>query len=239
MRKADVKSLIRHAETNLEEIRIKYRKSLDIEVIDPSLRIDVKNMMENLRSALDYIAHDIYEKIIHPQRIASGRSEIRKIHFPYGKDENSFKMSVMRNLPGLPTLSPPIFALLEHVQPHKFGNRWLYDFCTILNQNKHNRLSAHRRKFRLSYAIGPRGGSPVISALAGAITAPPGAIRIGGEPIFFDPNTGIPISSTGLDVQIYRWVNFIFEDTQTEVLPILELAIKEIDQLASKIYSII
>lgn len=239
MRKADVNNLIRHTASDLIEIRSKYRNSLDIEAIDPLLKIDVKNVMENLRSVLDYIAHDIYDKIIRPQRIASGKPEVKYTHFPYGKDENRFKMSVTRNLPKLPTLSPPVFSLLESIQPHKSGKSWLYDFCTIVNQNKHDKLSAQRKKVQSSYTVGPRGGSPVISALAGAITAPPGAIRIGGKPVIFDSNTGIPFPSTGLDVKITRWVTFVFKDTHVEVIPLLEVSMKEIDQLSSEIYLII
>jgi hypothetical protein len=100
--------------------------------------------MENLRSALDYIAHDIYEKIIYPDRLASGEKEISDIYFPYGKDENGFKSSVGRNLPKLSSLSPPIYSVLERIQPYKCGNDWLYDFCTILNQNQHNTLSPQK-----------------------------------------------------------------------------------------------
>lgn len=240
MRQQFVKDLLEHAKKDLEKIKAEYETSLQSKTISASLQIDVKNLMENLRSALDYVAHDIYESVVKPDRITSGEKEIKDIYFPYGKDENDFRSSMGRCLPKLDFLSPSIFGILERIQPHKCGNGWLYKFCYILNEKKHDKLSPQEKHVvRQTYQVGPRGGDAAISAPAGSIKAPPGAIRIGNQPVIFDPNTGIPIPTPGLDVKVTTWVGFRFADTGVEVFPLLQLATKEVEKLANDIYLII
>ncbi len=239
MRQESVNNLIQHVKSDLERIKTEYKASLQKQTIDPSLQIDIKNVMENLRSALDFMAHDIYDKIVYPDRVSSGEKQLNDIYFPYGKDENGFRSSIDRSLPKMSSLSPPIYLILERIQLHKCGNDWLYNFCTILNQNKHNTLSPQTRSVRQSYQVGLPGHGPSISAPAGAIKAPPGAIRIGNQPIIFNPRTGIPMQTPGLDVKVTTWVSFLFADTHIEVFPLLRLATNEIEKIASDIYSII
>ena len=139
MRKEDVVSLLNHAAndltgSDLKNIEQQYEEALSGKKIPTSLQIDVKNFMENLRSALDYMAHDIYEAILKPERDKSGKKEIERIYFPYGKTESDFKSALGSSLPELKSLNPKIFALVEDVQPHKYNEDWLYQFCRIVNE---------------------------------------------------------------------------------------------------------
>ncbi len=54
MRQDSVNALLSHAKANLAKIEEDYKASLQRKDIVPSLQIDIKNLMENLRSALDY-----------------------------------------------------------------------------------------------------------------------------------------------------------------------------------------
>jgi hypothetical protein len=230
--------LIEHASKDFIKIKQEYQDSLKKKSIPQSLQIDVKNLMENLRSSLDYLARDIYEKHLHNYRKSKGKREIIDIYFPYGKNEKDFKSSLGRSLPELDTVCPKIYTIIENIQPHKCGNDWLYNLCNILNQNKHNALTPQEQISKgTSYQVGPRGGQAFISAPAGAIKAPPGAIRIGNEPIIFNEETGIPIPTPGLDVKITKWVGFLFTGTNIEVLPLLETTTKELGRLSEEIYS--
>lgn len=239
MRQDSVNALLSHAKAELFKIEEEYSASLQRKDIAPSLQIDIKNLMENLRSALEYIARDIYEKLIQTVRNAKSQPEVSNIYFPYGKDENDFKSAIGRNLPNLDSISAPVFSLIECIQPHKCGNSWLYDFCNIVNDNKHNSLTPQTRKERKSYKVGLRGGKTAISAPAGAIKAPPRAIRIGNQPVIFDPSTGIPYPTPGLQVEVTTWISFRFTDTKLEVLSLLKLAHKEIKSLAKDLYTLI
>ena len=58
-RRTDVDELIDEARTQFADLREIYEQSLRARSNEP--RIAVKNLMENLRSVLDYLAQDIYE----------------------------------------------------------------------------------------------------------------------------------------------------------------------------------
>ena len=72
MRKDQVDALTDHAKVDLAKIEKQYSNSLQKQTIAPTLQIDIKNFMENLRSALDYLAHDIYEQKIAAHRVLQG-----------------------------------------------------------------------------------------------------------------------------------------------------------------------
>ena len=94
MRKEHVDALLEHGKNDLVKIEEQYNNALDATSIPSNLQIDIKNYMENLRSALDYIAHDIYEQQIASHRASAGKREITNIYFPYGKTENGFKSGI-------------------------------------------------------------------------------------------------------------------------------------------------
>jgi hypothetical protein len=115
MRDSDINSLLMHVDSRLVDIKAAYERSLREKNIPASLRIDVKNAMENLRSCLDYMAQDMAEAVIMPYRRANNLSALKRVYFPYGKDKQSYDESVKRNLPDLQTVSPVIHALIEGI----------------------------------------------------------------------------------------------------------------------------
>jgi hypothetical protein len=76
MRKDQITALLQHAKNDFVSIETQYQKSLEEQSVTIKLQIDIKNMMENLRSSLDYLAHDIYETVLMPiQRTAEDKNE--------------------------------------------------------------------------------------------------------------------------------------------------------------------
>ncbi len=73
----DAKHLIDYCKGTLEKIKIAYNESLNEKTIKPALLIEIKNFMENLRSALDYTAHGLYDKYGDHTRTGF------EIYFPY------------------------------------------------------------------------------------------------------------------------------------------------------------
>ena len=88
-RKSDVDAILIAATQQHSTVRQDYERALRDKSLD--LRVPVKNLMENLRSALDYMAHDIYESCCQSARTASGQPDPKIIYFPYGKTEADFK----------------------------------------------------------------------------------------------------------------------------------------------------
>lgn len=243
MRKEQVSDLIEHAENDLNSISADYNKGLKERAIPPALQIDIKNYMENLRSALDYMAHDIYEQQIASHRATTGQHEIKNIYFPYGQTENDFKSGVGSSLPDLYAVSQDLYDIIEEIQPYKTGDNWLYEFCSTLNENKHDNLTPQTKEVKRGLNIDFGGG--------GRIKMPPGASisgtgfigsRTGGIHLQGDTISGdSPAERTTGDVNqtVIKWISFHFKDTNIEVLSLLNKALAGIKQLNEKVYKII
>lgn len=84
----DAKHLISESKDTFKEIKNAYQKSLNQKSISPKLLIKIKNFMENLRSALDFTAHGIFNKY------GDHSKSDQNIYFPYawgGLDLNGFR----------------------------------------------------------------------------------------------------------------------------------------------------
>ena len=232
MRKDEVKALLEHAEKDLNKIETKYNDALRSKDISNELKIDIKNFLENLRSVLDYMANDIYECKIHPHRTTSGQPDIKNVYFPYGKTLGDFNSGIGRGLPELGDIDNDLYLLVESIQPHITNDSWLYDFCDITNQKKHDSLTPQERIENNTTSLG-------------------GNIRIGAGARVVMHNclvNGIPVSSNDvnneplenfdsrLNVQRTTWISFNFSDTNIAVLPFLKKIHSNINSFSDKIY---
>jgi len=84
MRNDDLRQLLHHSDLETKNISISVKNG---EVN----KVFLKNSLENLRSALDYLAKDISRKLkLNPQ----SKNLPEKVYFPYGQKENHFKLSI-------------------------------------------------------------------------------------------------------------------------------------------------
>ena len=96
-RKEDINALLHSIETQYAEIESAYNKALGNKEVPSDLKIKIKNFFDNARSILDYLAHDIAEKL----NITS-----TKIYFPIvkkNKNIQSYNSFIGRCLPNLQT----------------------------------------------------------------------------------------------------------------------------------------
>jgi hypothetical protein len=116
------------------------------------LRVDLKNLLENYRSALEYVAHYVADR-------CSPRPAADKVHFPVADPEDTvakFKKKLDRWFPGLAAAAPAVRAHLVAVQ--KFGGRsWLRMLAELTNVNKHRTLSPQERRRFESIVVRFRG----------------------------------------------------------------------------------
>jgi hypothetical protein len=227
MRKKDVISLLNKSREDLKKIKIDYKKALLSKNVPDFLKISIKNFLENLRSALDYIARDIYEIKIKPK----SKVEIKRVYFPYGKNSNDFKSRIGSCLPNLKKIDNRIYTLIESIQSYKKDD-WLYKFCNITNIKKHNLLVPQERieenETFLGRAVRVKGGKVAMKdCLINNI--PVNSKNINEEPLKnFDPR---------LNPKRIIWVNFKFKNTDIKVLPFLQKILSEIESFSEKIYS--
>jgi len=92
-RERQINALIIKAKKQYSAIESEYESSLAQKSVSEDLSIDIKNLCENLRSALDYLAHDIQETH------CPSLNKKDKIYFPILPDINQFRNKMSRWYP--------------------------------------------------------------------------------------------------------------------------------------------
>jgi len=221
-RKTDIEALLKRADTTLQKISTEYDNSLHSKTVSADLRIDVKDYFSNLRSILDYIAHDIVDKY------CPNANPKNNLYFPIRSDLNAFDTEMTKSYPDLVVNNKAVYDILENLQPFKKDeNKWLTFFNKLNNENKHERLVAQTRTETKNVTVTGQGGGSV--SWGPGVTFG-GGVSVMGVPI--DPNTQMPIPNNVVKTEIITWVDFQFEDINVSVLWLTKESLTKI----SKIY---
>nr|WP_308414056.1 hypothetical protein [Serratia nevei]MDQ7766945.1 hypothetical protein [Serratia nevei] len=137
-RYSSVQQLFVEVNSSIGQIESLYEEAKTDETKNFDYNVKVKNTLENLRSALDFIASDISE---HTKISGKGG----RVYFPYGNNDADFRSSIGRSFPGLQSSNIDIYNALESFQTHKTGDSIVVDMCMLTNSNKHNDLSKYVR----------------------------------------------------------------------------------------------
>lgn len=231
----DANDLVSHAKADLSKIRIAYDASLHAKSISATLRVEIKNFVENLRSALDFSAHGLFD------RYGVSTKTKPKIYFPYAvanQDRATFNKSgrIEACIPGIGASRPDIVQTLLEMQ--HFGSRgftWLPAFMQLTNENKHERLSPQIRKESKELRLSGGGAAIGIGEGASISVGPGASISIGGAVIHGGQTFGVgnPPRMQGGKVETITWVSFHFDATGAPVLPLLESALNGISQIVA------
>ena len=239
----DAKSLIEAAKSDLSAIKSEYELCLSDQHIRKALLIKIKNFMENLRSALDYTAHGLFESYGDP-----GQRGRNKIYFPYAAasiELSRFRQqqTIQNSIPGLPRNRPDIVEKLEsyqHFASHK--NSWFPEFMALNNTNKHQKLTPQEKTEIKQLSISSP-TTPGIVLIAPTINIDKDAeIRLGdtklkgSDLIPLDRKGKVKVGDVTQEVSI--WISFRFKDTDIDVYPFLERALVGIEQIIDELSKI-
>lgn len=218
-RQSDINALLDRAEHQLQSIAKEYDSSLHAQAIAAPLRVDIKNLCENLRSVLDYLAHDIRDKYCASAKLAD------RFYFPILPDATQFSTRVSQWFPGLQATAPVVLSELEKSQPYQAGNAWLGHFNKINNENKHGSLVAQTRKEVASRVEAQIAGGGAVSWDPKSVRFGSGAF-IGGVPV--NPATQMPIPDPRLNVVKTVWFDFFFDGIGVSALGLLRESVSGI-----------
>jgi hypothetical protein len=217
-RAASIEALLRRAKQDLAALKGEYQASLAEKHVREDLKISIKNIFENLRSCLDYMAHDIFEK-----HCATAKKP-DKLYFPIRATAAEFAATIPRDFPGLAQNAKPVYDVLEAVQP--FVDPWLGQFNKLNNQNKHQDLVQQTRTEARRVTVTHQGG--------GSVSWGPGVtfghgVRVHGVPI--DPRTQMPVPNDQVKTEVVTWVDFRFKEVDQSVLAFLQTSIDKVEGL--------
>ena len=218
-------ALLAHATRDLAKLEAEYQASLQARSIDAALRVDIKNLFENLRSVLDYLAQDIRAKYCPPQKPGE------RFYFPILPDHQQFVAKMKQWFPDLESRARPLYDYLGSIQPYQGSFEWLGQFNRVNNENKHaNLLEQTRIETQQVRATRPGGGS---------VSWNPGGARFGdgvsimGVPV--DPATQMPVPDPSLKVERITWVDFHFAGIGVSALALMRASTSGIVAIVAEV----
>jgi hypothetical protein len=220
-RTTSIDALLRRSRDGLAPLKVAYDKSLHEKTIGADLRIDIKNMFENLRSCLDYLAHEIFE--VH----CSAEQTSSRLYFPIRSSQAEFQQAIARDYPGINSKCPALVAYLETLQP--FNAPWLGAFNRLNNLNKHQDLTEQVRTETKSVTVSSGGGSV---SWGPGVTFGSG-VSVMGVPI--DPRTQLPVPNNRVQTTITTWVDFKFTEINESAYPFIENSVRTVEGICQEI----
>lgn len=217
-RAPSIEALLKKASADFTALKTAYDSSLHEKHIREDLKVLIKNIFENLRSCLDYIAQDTFETY------CSTAKKPDRLYFPIRTSEPDFRQAVAKDFPGLELTANVVYTLLDSVQPYR--DLWLGQFNRLNNHNKHQDLVEQTRTEACHVTVS-RGGCSV--SWGPGVTFGSAGVSVVGVPI--DPTTQLPISNTVAKTEIVTWVDFRFKEINRPVLPFAESSIQNVTKL--------
>lgn len=224
----DIEALLKRIEDQYMVIKSIYDDSLYKKEIPIELKIEIKNYLENAKSVLDYLAHDVCEKL----EIIS-----QQIYFPIvARDKNiqSYRGFIARHLHQLEIKHNKLFNFFESIQPYNSGQEWLGDFATICNDSKHQHLTPqirHESERIVSQHVN-----------GGNVSWDPSAVRF-GQGVFINgasvnPLTQLPVSTPLTTITREVWISFLFMDN-IDAFSMLKKIKEEIPIIVNETYKLL
>lgn len=216
-RASSIQALLKRAAADAAGLQAAYEASLHAKHISDDLRVQMKSIFENLRSCLDYMAHDIFESK------CPGAKNPGRLYFPIRQNAAEFQQALASDFPGLATAASAVSSAIESVQP--YNDPWLGKFNKLNNHNKHQDLVAQIRTEARQVTVSRSGGSVSWSP---GVTFSSG-VEVMGVPI--DPRTQMPVPNNQVQTNVVTWVDFRFAEVDEPVLGFVDSSVKNITKL--------
>ncbi|HEY5294246.1 MAG TPA: hypothetical protein VIJ70_02060 [Gaiellaceae bacterium] len=200
---ADVEALLDLADEQIAEVESIYEATLREHQVSPRLKALIKNVIENYRSALDFVANAAAER--------HGKTGSAKVYWPYAKIPAEFTKWFDKTMPGVRRNRPDLADAWERFQPYQPGFEWIAALVELANANKHRELTPQTRTETVRREVNGPGGSV---SWGPGVTFGSG-VSIMGEPV--DPRT----QRTASTVETI-YVDWVFDTPKASALNTLK-----------------
>jgi len=229
IRKDSIEALLTKSKQQLEDIIREYQLSLNKQNISDILKVDIKNYCENIRSILDYLAHEIHDKYCS----ASTRTNY---YFPILPDNRQFAARMSQWYPSLNSSNNAIYSYLETIQPYNPQCAWLGEFNKINNENKHGDLVEQTKTQSERITAKSNSGKSSVSWSPQNVQFGSG-VYING--VHVNPKTQIPEPSPNQTVMKVIWVDFIFAEINRSAISLLKKTYNGVSKIYEDLENII
>ena len=198
--------------------------------------VKIKSILENLRSALEYLANDTYDRYIPSETIPRP-----KIYFPYG-DQKIIDNFFLKKLQIRNPSSSPMYPVFNSIQTKCTGDNWLKMMCDLTNDAKHrNPIPLHEDEQVKQITVSADDFGLIKTNGTGDITFK--NVTVYGKKLtdFTYKNGVLEVAGNGspLNIEITKEKNIKFHGNEYEVIPFLELSLKRIRKFTEEAYDIL
>lgn len=216
-RAASIEALLKKANADFVDMKTAYGSSLHEKHVREDLKVAIKNIFENLRSCLDYLAQDIFETY------CTGSEKPERLYFPIRTTADDFNRTIARDYPNLQESAKTVCVALDAVQPYR--EPWLGQFNKLNNHNKHQNLVEQTRTEIPRVTVSGRAGSV---SWGKGVTFGSG-VSIMGVPV--DPRTQMPVPNNVVKTEVVIWVDFRFKEIDQPVIPFVEASLLKVQNI--------
>ena len=215
--------LLRKVDEGVVSVESRYRLDLDAKSVSDDLLYDVRRVIQDCQSALDWTASAVND------RYGSGRAP----YFPLARRPEDFDADLDKQIKGLHANHPAIAAAFERHQPYQAGSEVLGYLHKLSRVNKHQDFSPQTRTERLRTRVDVAG--------MGVAEWDPRAIKFAsgvsilGAPI--DPATQRPSPHPAVAVTNVRYIDWQFVDPPASVLGTLQSLARSVREAVEDVES--
>lgn len=142
-RQQQIELILETIREDFEIIGQLFKESIAQKNLNKRVLVRIKNMLENMKSVLDFTAREIFEKYCNPSKPIN-------VYFPIlhkTATDTDIENRINGLFPGLKKTAPQLFDHLFNMQPSKgINNEWLASLNNLCNSNKHVFLTVQVKK---------------------------------------------------------------------------------------------
>lgn len=218
-RETSIEALLQRVDGTYNKLKILFKESPHKSI---DTQIDIKDIFEHLRSCLDYLAHEIFEKY-DPSSYSSNK---KKIYFPIRQTREEFNKTIEKCFPFLLKIeNESVYYVIENIQP--YHDPWIDNFNKLTNHNKHHDLSEQIKQTTIS--------NPINSVSWKENTQFGERVYVMGMPMDSKTQTPILDNDNSLQKDITICTDFYFKDKELTILPFIEKSIRNVKEIYSKL----
>lgn len=232
----DIQSQLERAKELLQELEKTCDNDLQAKNVSGKTKNLSQEVLLKIRHLLDQAVYKFFEKHYLPNLSDSDKKSAR-VYFPIVSKKEDLKSVLSRaKMTDIEIDYPNFYQFIDSVQPYNAEYSWLKSLSDLAI-DKHKKLTPQIRKESKTMTAKTENVSvsmPINSPNFSVHQGENVQVSIGGVPVKFT-NQGIVPLSPGLKTEVTKWVSFLFEGSDINVLALCKKSVQDGEVIIKKV----